>query len=141
MAIPLSVLVNLPVAGKWKQLEVQLGVPTETLDEIQANNKNSPDFSQECLRGMFVWWLNINSDATYERLAHGIKDIKTIISVTEFLQQRSDGDHGEVYSKLEHAVNSIRERDFAGRDGGSEYFNTLHSVFVMMWFSPQIELG
>ena len=44
--LELKDLVKFPVAAKWKQLGVQLGVPTHTLDEIQANHENSPNFSQ-----------------------------------------------------------------------------------------------
>ena len=76
MAIPeLKDLVKLPVAAKWKQLGVQLGVPTHKLDEIQANNKNSPNFTQECLSDMFDWWLNNGHDVTCERLECGLRDI------------------------------------------------------------------
>ena len=72
MAIPeLKDLMKLPVAAKWKQLGVQLGVPTHTLDEIQANHENSPNFAQECLRDMFNWWLNNGRDVTPEKLECG----------------------------------------------------------------------
>ena len=122
MAIPpsaLKVLVNLPVAAEWRRLGLQLGVSEPKLNEIQANHKHSHNFVQECLSDMFVWWLNNSNDTTYESLACGIRDIGAKRLVTEFLQQDSDGE--EVYSKLACALNSIRERDFAGRDGESEY--------------------
>jgi len=41
MAVPPSALkdlVKLPVAAKWKQLGLQLGVPMHRLQQIQANN-------------------------------------------------------------------------------------------------------
>ena len=76
MAIPeLKDLAKLPVAAKWKQLGVELGVPTHKLDEIQANHKHSSDFVQECLRDMFTWWLNNGHDVTYEWLERGLIDI------------------------------------------------------------------
>ena len=78
MAIPPSALkdlVKLPVAAKWRQLGVQLGVPIQTLDEIQANHEHSPNFAQECLSDMFNWWLNNGLDITYERLECGLRDI------------------------------------------------------------------
>ena len=76
MATPeLKDLVKLPVAAKWKQLGVQLGVPTHKLDEIQANHEHSSDFAQECLTDMFNWWLNNGRDVTKERLERGLRDI------------------------------------------------------------------
>ena len=86
MAIPeLKDLAKLPVAAKWKQLGVELGVPTHKLDEIQANHEHSSDFVQECLRDMFTLWLNNALDTTYERLACGIRDIGKTRLVTEFV--------------------------------------------------------
>ena len=113
MAIPssaLKVLVNLPVAAEWRRLGQQLGIPEFKLDEIQANHKHSHNFAQDCLSDMFVRWLKDDHDATYERLARGIRDIKKIRLVTQFLQHHLDGE--EVYSKLAHAI-----RDLAGKDG------------------------
>ena len=118
MAVPSSALkdlVKLPVAAKWKQLGLQLGVPIHKLDEIQANHEHSPNFVEECLRDMFNWWLNNGRDVTYERLERGLRNIKKIRLVKEFLQQHSDGE--EVYSKLAHALDSIGERNLAGEDG------------------------
>ena len=95
MAIPeLKDLVKLPVATEWKQLGVQLGVPTHTLDEIQANHKNSPDFAQECKRDMFNWWLNNSHDTTYERLDRGIRDIGETRLAT---RQHSYGEETHAY--------------------------------------------
>ena len=73
--LELKDLVKLPVAAKWKQLGLQLDVPIHTLDEIQANHENSPNFAQECLRDMFYWWLNNGCDVTQERLERGLRDI------------------------------------------------------------------
>ena len=87
--LELKDLVKLPVAAEWKQLGVQLGVPTHTLDEIQANHENSPNFSQECLRDMFNWWLNNGHDTTCERLEHGLRDIGETRLAKEFNQQHS----------------------------------------------------
>ena len=78
-------LVKLPVAAKWKQLGVQLGVPTHKLDEIQANHEHSPNFAQECLSDMFTWWLNNGRDVTKERLERSLRDIG------EITQQHSHG--------------------------------------------------
>ena len=78
MAIPPSALkdlVKLHVAAKWRQLGVQLGVPIQTLDEIQANYEHSPNFAQECLSDMFTWWLNNGLDITYERLEYGLRAV------------------------------------------------------------------
>ena len=55
LQLELNDLVKLPVAAKWKQLGVQLGVPTHKLDEIQANHEHSPNFAPECLSDMFTW--------------------------------------------------------------------------------------
>ena len=73
--LELKDLVKFPVAAEWKQLGVQLSVPTHMLDEIQANHENSPNFAQECLRDMFYWWLNNGRDTSYARLKRGLRDI------------------------------------------------------------------
>ena len=73
--LELKDLVKLPVAAEWKQLGLQLGVPIQTLDEIQANHENSPNFAWECLRDIFYWWLNDGRDTTCERLDHGLRVI------------------------------------------------------------------
>ena len=95
MAIPeLKDLVKLPVAAEWKQLGVQLCVPTHMLDEIQANHENSPNFAQECLRDMFNWWLNNGRDVTPEKLECGLRDIgKTQLAT----QQHSHGEEMHAY--------------------------------------------
>ena len=66
-ALELRDLVKLPVAAKWRQLGLQLGVPHHRLLQIQANNQHSPDFAQECLTEMLDWWLN--NGPTHEKLA------------------------------------------------------------------------
>ena len=78
MAVPPSALkdlVKLPVAAKWKQLGLQLGVPMHRLQQIQANNSSYPDSTQECLTDMFDWWLNNGRGKTYERLARALSTI------------------------------------------------------------------
>ena len=114
MAVPppeLKDLVNLPVAPEWRRLGLQLGVPAHKLDEIQLRHGNSPNFAQDCLRDMFVWWLNNDHDTNYERLARGIRDIEKMRLVTRFLQQRS---HDEVvYLRLANALKGITEIDLA----------------------------
>ena len=112
MAVPpqrLKDLVKLPVAAEWKHLGLRLDVPLYKLNEIQANHEHSPNFTQDCLSDMFDWWLDNSNDTTYESLACGIRDIGETKLVTCFLQQPSHGE--EVYSKLAHALNRIRERD------------------------------
>ena len=115
MAVPrqrLMELVKLPVAAEWKHLGLRLDVPLYKLNEIQANHEHSPNFTQDCLSDMFDWWLNNSNDTTYESLACWIRDIGETKLVTCFLQQPAHGE--EVYSKLAHALNRIRERDFDG---------------------------
>jgi len=78
MAVPPSALkdlVKLPVAAEWRQLGVQLGVPLHRLRQIQANNKNSPDFAQDCLTDMLDWWLNKGHGKAYEKLARALNTI------------------------------------------------------------------
>ena len=87
--LELKDLVKLPVAAKWKQLGVQLGVPTHTLNEIQANHENSPNFAQECLRDMFNRWLNNGHDTSYASLERGLRDIGETGLAKEFHQHRS----------------------------------------------------
>ena len=75
-SLELKDLVKLPVAAQWKDLGVQLGVPQNILDDIQADQKNSPHVSQECLRDMFNWWLNNGHDVTKEKLDCALRDIE-----------------------------------------------------------------
>ena len=84
-------LVKLPVAAEWRQLGVQLGVPLHRLRRIQANNRNCPDFAQECLTDMFYWWLNNGRDKTYERLACGLGDIGKTTLATQLRKQHLNG--------------------------------------------------
>ena len=79
-------LVKLPVAAEWRQLGVQLGVPLHRLRRIQANNRNCPDFAQECLTDMFYWWLNSGRGKTYERLACALNAIGERDLAREFHQ-------------------------------------------------------
>ena len=95
MAIPLSELkdlVKLPVAADWRQLGLQLGVPLHRLRRIQANNRNCPDFAQECLTDMFTWWLNNGRDTTYERLECGLRGIGETRLATQLREQYSNGE-------------------------------------------------
>ena len=86
---------KLPVAAEWKQLGLQLGVPLHKLNEIQANNRNCPDFAQECLTDMFYWWVKNGRDSTSERLEHGLRDIGKTRLAIQFRKQHSQISHGE----------------------------------------------
>ena len=98
MATPeLKDLMKLPVAAKWRQLGVQLGVPIHTLDEIQANHEHSPNIAQECLRDMFTWWLNNGRDVTQERVVYGLRDIGKRTLATKFHEQHSRGEEMHAY--------------------------------------------
>ena len=54
---------------------MQLGVPLHRLRQIQANNRNCPDFAQDCLTDMLDWWLNNGRGKTYEKLARALNTI------------------------------------------------------------------
>ena len=95
--LELKDLVKLPVAAEWKQLGVQLGVPTHKLDEIHANHENSPNFAQECLRDMFYWWLNNGRDVTQEKLECGLRDIGETRLVT---RQHLHGEEMHAYKSV-----------------------------------------
>ena len=103
MAIPPSALkdlVKFPVAAEWKQLGVQLGVPLHRLRRIQANNRNCPDFAQECLTDMFYWWLNNGRDVTYERLECGLRGIGKTRSAKQLHKQHSNCEKMHVQSRV-----------------------------------------
>ena len=85
-------LVKLPIAAEWRQLGVQLGVPLNRLRRIQANNRNCPDFAQECLTDTFNWWLNNSRNATYDRLERGLRDIRMTKLATQLREQHSNGE-------------------------------------------------
>ena len=101
-------LVKLPVAAEWKQLGVQLGVPVHTLDEIQANHENSPNFVQECLRDMFYWWLNNGRDVTQERLECGLRDIGKTRLAKEFNRQHSSsiGEQMRIFNNRDYGLHN-----------------------------------
>ena len=88
---------KLPVAAEWRQLGLQLGVPLHRLRRIQANNRNCPDFAQECLTDMFYWWLNNSHDKTYERLASGLRDIGKTNLATQLREQHLNGQQTDYY--------------------------------------------
>ena len=104
MAIPPSALkdlVKLPVAAEWRQLGVQLGVPLHRLRRIQANNRNCPDFAQECLTDMFYWWLNNGRDVTYERLGCGLRGIGETNLATQLCEQHLNGQQTHLHIQRE----------------------------------------
>ena len=73
-------------AGKWRSIGIQLGVPCNELDIIQANSRGDPHMVQNCLSRMFNWRLNNGQDLTPERIAqalHIVGEHKLEIKVKE----------------------------------------------------------
>ena len=77
LAVDLPLLMELcsKIAGKWRSIGIQLGVPDHELDVIQANNRGDPHMVQNCLSRVFNWWLKNKQDITPEKLAQAIHTV------------------------------------------------------------------
>lgn len=60
---------------KWKHIGVQLGVPVFELDTIQQNNRGGVNEVWDCLRDMFVWWLQNGENVTVRKLIKAVHDV------------------------------------------------------------------
>ena len=58
-------LTRLPVAHKWRELGLELGVPVSELNIIQENNQGAVDPCRKNLADMFEWWIDNQKDASY----------------------------------------------------------------------------
>ena len=110
-ALELRDLVKLPVAAKWRQLGLQLGVPHHRLLQIHANNQHSPDFAQECLTEMLDWWLN--NGPTHEKLARALiaigkgelaKQFQVDGEISQLIHVVIDQSTSGEISQIEHVV-------------------------------------
>ena len=63
------------IAPKWREIGIQLGVPSHELDTIQTNNRGDPNMAKNCLSYMFDWWLKNDQDITPEKLAKAIHTV------------------------------------------------------------------
>ena len=65
------------LAVKWKSIGVHLGVPDGELNAIQQNNNANGhvDMCRDCLRDMFVWWLDNGDDVTAKKLARAFRKV------------------------------------------------------------------
>ena len=58
---------------KWKEIGDHLGVPVDELDAIQENNSGRVDWTRNCLRDLFKWWLrNKSKETTAEKLIKAV---------------------------------------------------------------------
>ena len=63
------------IASQWRNIGVQLGVPGNELDNIQANCRGDPHVVQNCLSRVFNCWLSRSkrdTDITPKKLAQAI---------------------------------------------------------------------
>ena len=63
------------IASQWRNIGVQLGVPGNELDNIQANCRGDPHVVRNCLSRVFNWWLTRSkrdTDITPKKLAQAI---------------------------------------------------------------------
>ena len=63
-------LVNCKVSAKWYALGVQLDIDGNRLDEIECNN---PRDASTCCREAFKYWLDNNTDASWESLLKALE--------------------------------------------------------------------
>lgn len=59
------------VATKWRDLGVQLMIPSEQLDIIKENNQDI----KSCCTKMFLYWLQVDTTATWNKLIKALEDI------------------------------------------------------------------
>lgn len=60
------------MASKWRQIGDHLSVPVDQLDVIQENNRGGVNMAQNCLRDMFIWWLQNKKATTVGKLINAI---------------------------------------------------------------------
>jgi len=72
-------------AARWKDLGVELKLPTYHLDAIAVNYVNHPWYSQECCRAMLQKWLEITPKPTWNILQKAIATLhqKAIASLPQ----------------------------------------------------------
>ena len=68
----LEFLCCLPLAAEWRNLGTRLLVPEHQLNTIQTNHAHSLNHSQDCLKSMFVFWLNNCDQPTCELLIQAV---------------------------------------------------------------------
>ena len=62
-------------AARWKDLGIQLKIPENHLDIIEADNKKS----QECCKAMLQKWMEITPDVTWNMLQKAISNLPTYV--------------------------------------------------------------
>ena len=59
-------------AEHWKLIGQNLNLEAQRLNTIEINNHSHPRRSQECFRQMITTWLQIDLNATWEKLQNAI---------------------------------------------------------------------
>ena len=62
-------------AAVWRDLGMQLKIPSERLDAIAVNHGNHPHFAQQCCTAVLRKWLDITPNATWNMLRQAIDSL------------------------------------------------------------------
>ena len=60
------------VATYWEELGLELGLMDHFLDEILQNSKHHPNKTERCCCDMFLTWLKIGMQPTWDKLDDAI---------------------------------------------------------------------
>ena len=80
----LAFLCSLPLAAEWRNLGTRLLVPEHQLNTIHTDHAHSPNYWQDCLKSVFVFWLNHCAEPTCEFLIQAVdtmgkRDVVTML--------------------------------------------------------------
>ena len=59
-------------AARWRDLGVQLKMPTHYLDTIAEDNANRTEYSKQCCKAMLQKWIQTTPNATWNMLQTAI---------------------------------------------------------------------
>ena len=66
-------------ASRWRDLGVQLKIPTDNLDTIAIDNMNHPRCSQRCCTVMLRRWMEITTKPTWDILRKAIDHLPDLL--------------------------------------------------------------
>ena len=65
LILDLQNLITPNYSSCWKSIENQLGIPTEKLDNVEANNRTNPE---EFCNDMLKYWLIFDAEASWNKI-------------------------------------------------------------------------
>ena len=74
-------------SARWRDLGVELNVPTTRLKEIEYNYIKLPDGAKRCLDETLEWWYNNNPDATWNDICAALHAIHAVTLATDVARE------------------------------------------------------